>query len=168
MFVDWTLELTMSFKMLLSFLVGAFIGWDREKIGQGAGIRTFGLISLGSCAFGLISIYSAGADITRIAAQIIPGIGFICGGIIFREQSGTLKGITTAATLWCSAACGLAIAYDMYVISVFNCLIILCFLSLKKTRFWTHIQPGKKKIPAEVVDVVEVNDNPNESIKKNV
>lgn len=145
MLIDWMLELQLGSKLMLSFLVGAFIGWEREKNGQEAGIRTFGLISIGSCAFGLISIYSAATDITRISAQIVSGIGFICGGVIFREQGGVLKGITTAATLWCSASCGLAIAYDMYVIGFLNCLIILCFLSIKNTKFWKYIVPKKRK-----------------------
>lgn len=145
MLIDWMLELQLGAKLMLAFLVGAFIGWEREKNGQEAGIRTFGLISIGSCAFGLISIYSTATDITRISAQIISGIGFICGGVIFREQGGVLKGITTAATLWCSSACGLAIAYDMYVISLLNCLIILLFLSIKNTKFWQYIVPKKRK-----------------------
>ncbi|MBX9696981.1 MAG: MgtC/SapB family protein [Alphaproteobacteria bacterium] len=145
MLIDWMLELQLGVKLILSFLVGGFIGWEREKNGQEAGIRTFGLISVGSCAFGLISIYSGAPDITRVSAQIISGVGFICGGVIFREQGGVLTGITTAATLWCSAACGLAIAYDMYVISIMNCLIMLCFLSIKNTKFWKFIAPKKRK-----------------------
>lgn len=165
MLVDWIFELTFSFKLLLAFFIGAVIGWDREKSGHEAGIRTFGLISLGSCAFGLISIYSTGTDIGRIAAQIIPGIGFICGGIIFREQGGHLKGITTAATLWCSAASGMAIAFDMYVVGLMNCLIILCFLSLKNTRLWRFIQPKKK---ATLLEPVEANENPEIKVKESV
>lgn len=145
MLIDWVLELLLSFKLMLSFLIGAFIGWERERNGQEAGIRTFGLISIGSCAFGLISIYSGATDISRISAQIISGIGFICGGVIFREQGGLLKGITTAATLWCTAACGLAIAYDMYMIGILNCFIIFCFLSVKNTKFWKYIVPKKRK-----------------------
>lgn len=143
MCINWCIELSLSLKLFLAFLGGAFIGWERQKTGHEAGIRTFGLISLGSCAFGLISIHAGGAEITRISAQIVTGIGFICAGVIFREQDGMLKGVTTAATLWCSATLGLALAYNLYVISMSTFVIILLFLSLKKTRLWKWIEPKK-------------------------
>lgn len=155
MSIDWFFELILFGKLLLSFLFGSIIGWERERSGHEAGIRTFGLIALGSCAFGIISMSVPHGDMGRIAAQIVSGIGFIGAGSIFR-QDGLIKGLTTAATLWCTAAVGLATAFDLYLISVFTTLIILLFLSLAHTRFWgiisykreiaeAHHQEWKKK-----------------------
>lgn len=136
--IDWFFELQITLKLIISFAIGGVIGWERERTGHEAGIRTFGLISLGSCAFGLVSIYIGSSDHGRIAAQVVSGIGFICTGVIFREN-GSIKGLTTAATLWCTAAVGLAVALDMYVISLLSAVIILVFLSLRHTRLWSKI-----------------------------
>ncbi len=138
MTIDWIFELILLGKLLLAFLFGSIIGWERERSGHEAGIRTFGLISLGSCAFGIISMSVNDGDHGRIAAQIVSGIGFIGAGSIFR-QDGFIKGLTTAATLWCAAAVGLAIAFKLYMISAFTTAIILLFLSLGHTRFWAII-----------------------------
>lgn len=140
--IDWFFELQISIKLVISFAIGAVIGWERERTGHEAGIRTFGLISLGSCAFGLVSMYVGSSDHGRIAAQVVSGIGFICAGVIFREN-GSIKGLTTAATLWCTAAVGLAVAFDMYTIGLLSGVIILIFLSLRRTRFWSKIS-GKE------------------------
>lgn len=151
MTIDWQLELMLCMKVVLSFFAGAFIGWERERHGQEAGIRTFGLIALGSCVFGLISGHIAHADHGRIAAQIVSGIGFVCAGVIFREN-GLIKGITTAATLWCTASVGLAVAFDMYIIGFVTTLIIVVFLSLGGTRFWGMVSnkaaPSKRRRPS--------------------
>lgn len=142
MYIDWIYELQLSLKLLISFGIGALIGWERERSGHEAGIRTFGLISLGSCSFGLLSIYIDSADHARIAAQVASGIGFICAGVIFREN-GTTKGLTTASTLWCSASVGLAVAFNMYTIAILSTIIIIIFLSLRRTKLWARIT-GKK------------------------
>jgi len=136
--IDWFFELQVALKLIISFTIGAVIGWERERTGHEAGIRTFGLISLGSCAFGLVSIRIGSSDHGRIAAQVVSGIGFICAGVIFREN-GSIKGLTTAATLWCTAAVGLAVALDMYMISLLSAVIIFIFLSLRRTRLWSKI-----------------------------
>jgi putative Mg2+ transporter-C (MgtC) family protein len=142
MSIDWSHELLVSIRLLIAFLLGAVIGWERERHGQEAGIRTFGLISLGACSFGSISIFVDG-DQGRIAAQIVSGIGFLGAGVMMRD-SGHLRGITTAATIWCSAAVGTAIAFDMYVIGLLTALIILTFHALRNTKYWALI--SKKKI----------------------
>lgn len=143
MTIDWNFELILLGKLLLSFLLGSIIGWERERSGHEAGIRTFGLIALGSCAFGIISTSVQQGDHGRIAAQIVAGIGFICIGAIFRHN-GFVKGLTTATTLWCAAAVGLAVAFNLYLISIFTTLIILLFLSVAHTRLWDIISYKKE------------------------
>ncbi|WP_369015568.1 MgtC/SapB family protein, partial [Escherichia coli] len=89
-------------------MLGAIIGWQREHHGREAGIRTYMAASLGACAFGLVS--NAIGDQGRISAGIVTGVGFIGAGIILRD-AGRVTGLTTAATLWASAAVGLSAAY---------------------------------------------------------
>ncbi|WP_010297457.1 MgtC/SapB family protein [Candidatus Odyssella thessalonicensis] len=144
MAIDWVHELLVSIRLIVAFLLGAIIGWEREHHGQEAGIRTFGLISLGACSFGLISIFVTSGDQGRIAAQIVSGIGFLGAGVIMRH-SGHIKGITTAATIWCSASVGTAIAFDMYVIGILTAAIILLFHALRNTKYWSLV--SNKKIP---------------------
>lgn len=96
--------------------LGAIIGLERELSGKDPSLRTFSLISLGSCMFAMISVdislvAAAGhqsSDPARIAAQIIPGIGFIGAGTIFKA-SGRVSGLTTAALMWVTAAIGMSV-----------------------------------------------------------
>jgi putative Mg2+ transporter-C (MgtC) family protein len=94
-------------KLLISCFTGAVIGFEREYRSKSVGLRTIILITIGSTLFTIISI-KVGNDPARIAANIVTGIGFIGGGIIFRDNSiGKITGITTAATVWVSAALGM-------------------------------------------------------------
>lgn len=91
-------------------ICGSLIGLEREARDKGAGIRTHTLVSLGACLFTLISVNSAvqfGGDPSRIAAQIVSGIGFLGGGAILQERD-KVRGLTTAATIWIVSAIGMA------------------------------------------------------------
>ncbi|MBU1821616.1 MAG: MgtC/SapB family protein [Bacteroidetes bacterium] len=101
-------------QLLLSFIAGALIGFEREYRSKSAGLRTMILISVGSTLFTIVSI-KIGEDPSRIAANVVTGIGFIGGGIIFREADKVL-GITTAATVWVVAALGVCIGSGFYLI----------------------------------------------------
>src|SRR3990167_8702124 len=106
------MDLQIVIRVILACLLGCLIGWERERHRHiiSAGIRTYGAICLGSCAFGILSYVIGNADPARIAAQVVSGIGFLGGGIIFR-QGDYVNGLTTAATLWATAAVGLAISF---------------------------------------------------------
>lgn len=135
----WINQIVMLLQVLLSFIAGAIIGWEREHRGAQAGIRTFGYISMGACVFGLISQnIPFPADPSRIASQVAIGVGFIGAGVIFRvgDQVG---GLTTAATLWCTSAIGLAISFGMYAVSIMTTLIIFIFLRMPRTRLWRKV-----------------------------
>jgi putative Mg2+ transporter-C (MgtC) family protein len=88
-----------------SVLFGFLIGVERQLTGHPAGIRTNVLVSFGSSMFVIFSFIIDGPDQTRIAAQIVTGVGFLCSGIIFKDGV-TVRGLNTAATIWCSAAIG--------------------------------------------------------------
>jgi putative Mg2+ transporter-C (MgtC) family protein len=131
-------DLIMVMRVFIAFIMGAFIGWERERHGISAGIRTYGAISLGACVFGVVSMSIPGADPTRIAAQVATGIGFLGAGVIFRQDK-YVSGLTTAATLWSTAALGLAIAFGMYMISFLTSILIYLMLYLPRLHWWKKI-----------------------------
>ena len=108
-------------RLLVAAALGGLLGLERELRDQPAGLRTHLLVAVGSCLFTLVSAFgfdafttasaeqAVRADVTRIASQIVVGIGFIGGGAILR-QSGAIRGLTTAASLWVTAAVGMAVA----------------------------------------------------------
>jgi putative Mg2+ transporter-C (MgtC) family protein len=136
--MDWELELVMAFRAVLAAILGGFVGMEREHHGQDAGIRTYGAVSLGACVFGLVSMHALGTTAidTRIAAQVVSGVGFLGAGVIMRE-SGRTTGLTTAATVWSTASIGLALAFGMYLLGSLTALIIFFLLA-------SHHLPGWK------------------------
>lgn len=99
-------------KLLIALLIGAIIGTEREYKTKAAGFRTVTLIMLGSTLFTIISMMSGG-DPSRIASNIVTGIGFIGAGAIFKDGN-FVKGLTTAAVIWISAAIGMSIGIGHY------------------------------------------------------
>ncbi len=94
------------FRLTLALLLGCIIGFERQWRQRMAGMRTNTLVAVGSALFVIMGLMTPGdASPTRIAAQVVSGIGFLGGGVIIREGM-TIKGLNTAATLWCSAAVG--------------------------------------------------------------
>ena len=96
--VNYTLEL------LLSLGLGAIIGLERRLRGHPAGIHTNALVALGSTAF-VISGLVLGGEVSRVAAQVVTGSGFICAGVILHRGT-DIRGLNTSATLWCASATG--------------------------------------------------------------
>lgn len=134
------MDLEMFFRVIFACALGGLIGWERERHRNivSAGIRTYGAIALGACAFTLIGIVIEGADPSRVAAQVVTGIGFLGGGIIFR-QGDYVTGLTTAATLWATAAVGMAVAFGMYVMSILMSLLLFLLLYLPRMEWWKKI-----------------------------
>ena len=120
-------------QLALATVLGALIGLERELARKTAGMRTFALVALGSALFTIISLVAfegfrgTSFDPSRIASQIVVGIGFIGGGSIIFSQS-RVKGLTTAAGLWVSAAIGMAVAYKFYAIAIFTTLLTIFVL----------------------------------------
>lgn len=133
-------DLEMFFRVIFACLLGCLIGWERERHRNivSAGIRTYGAISLGACAFGIVGLYIAGSDPSRVASQVVTGIGFLGGGIIFR-QGDYVSGLTTAATLWATAAVGLAVSVGMYLSALLIALLIFLLLYLPRLAWWKKI-----------------------------
>lgn len=136
--MDWQLEALMAARAIVAACLGGFIGWERERHGREAGIRTYAAVSLGSCVFGLVSSHIEGAEPSRIASNVVTGIGFIGAGVILRGE-GSIIGLTTAATLWTTAAVGLSIAYGMYVLGTLAALIVFLVLYLHHLDLWKRL-----------------------------
>jgi putative Mg2+ transporter-C (MgtC) family protein len=119
-------------RVIVALLLGAIIGIEREYRGHPAGVRTLAMVSVGSCIFtaaGLFILPGHASDPTRIAAQIVTGVGFLGAGAIFRSDDG-IKGLTTAATVWVVAAIGMVTGFGLFVIAAGGALLVLVALAL--------------------------------------
>jgi len=130
-------------RLLLAFVLGGAVGLERELRHKAAGLRTNMLICFGAALFTIISYEMAGTvggDHTRIAAQIIPGIGFIGAGAVIRDR-GSVTGITSAATIFVMASVGMAVGAGMVVSAIFATvllLVVLVGLGFAEDRFGLH------------------------------
>ena len=131
--LDLALQLDLVLRLLLAAILGAAIGFEREVRGHPAGLRTHTLVAIGSALFTELSIYGfptapgQPVDPTRIAAQIVTGIGFLGGGAILKEGL-TVKGLTTAASLWAIAAVGMAAGAGNWFLAIASTAIVLVAL----------------------------------------
>jgi len=132
------LEMEVILRLLLSAVLGGFIGLEREIHGRPAGFRTHLLVSLGACVFTVTSIYfyaiyrgTAVVDPSRVAAQVVTGIGFLGAGAIIREKA-SIRGLTTAACLWVASAVGVACGLGLYSVSAVVTLVAIGSLLLLK------------------------------------
>lgn len=120
-------------QIALSGVLAGAIGWQRHRAGRPAGVRTHAFVAMAAASFTFAGIYgfatAAPHDATRVAAQVVTGVGFLGAGTIFRSED-RVYGLTTAATLWFSAALGVLIAAGLIWIAVFTTLLALVTLSL--------------------------------------
>lgn len=126
-------DLTVIINLSVAFILGGAIGWLREKEGKTAGLRTHILVAVGAALFMMISgqmlLLSGMADPGRIAAGVVTGIGFIGAGCILQGRN-SIRGITTAASIWVAAAVGMAAGIGFYVGAVSTTIITLISLRL--------------------------------------
>ncbi len=115
------------FRLLLAIIVGGLIGAEREYRSKSAGFRTMMLICLGSFLFTTFSITISGATNDRIASNIVTGIGFLGAGVIYQSQD-RINGITTATSIWITAALGMGIGSGQYVLVIIATIIVLIAL----------------------------------------
>ena len=155
--MDWTLIIRLVVACLLAFVIGL----DREYRAKDAGLKTHFLVSLGSALFMIISRYgfdnSTQVDFSRVAAQVVSGIGFIgAGTIIFQKQ--IVRGLTTAASLWSVSGIGMAAGAGLYAVAVAATLLTLIgleafgylFKKLAARRIYISILVGDKQMAQTV------------------
>ena len=121
-------------RILISIVLGGFIGVERGMKNRPAGLRTYMLVCLGSCVVMLINQYTAQVygtgDPVRLGAQVISGIGFLGAGTIVVTSHNQIKGLTTAAGLWASACIGLAIGIGLYEVALVAGLCVFLVLTV--------------------------------------
>ena len=147
------MELEFILRIFVAALLGGIIGLEREYRAKEAGFRTHFLVALGSALFMIVSAYGfEGAmltpehrwDVSRVASQVVSGIGFIgAGTIIFHKIENVVRGLTTAAGLWVTAAIGLACGGGMYVLSIASTFLVL--VGLEAFNFFLHKFDKKRK-----------------------
>ncbi|EHJ49246.1 MgtC/SapB transporter [Solidesulfovibrio carbinoliphilus subsp. oakridgensis] len=140
---EYPYETQLLLRMVLALVCGSVLGYERERHGISAGLRTNLLVCLGSALMMVISKYfyykagegmgnvALGLDPSRIAAQIVTGVGFLGAGVIIKDK-GAIRGLTTAATLWFNAGVGMALGAGMIIIPIFCTVLGLVSLTVLK------------------------------------
>lgn len=140
-----TLALELTIRLLGAGLLGAVIGYERELRAKGAGIRTHVLVAIGASLLMLISQYgfpdAVKFDAARIAAGVVGGLGFVCGGIIMKTGN-HVSGLTTAVGVWVTGAIGLGMGAGMYELSILATIVLL--ICLEALNYYT-IHLGEKE-----------------------
>ena len=117
-------ELIFALNLVIAGLAGFAIGYERETRHKDAGISTHTLVIMGSMLFTFISLHVDPESTSRIAAQVVTGIGFLGAGLILKEGT-TVRNLTTAASLWFAAAIGMALGYGYYFIALVSTLMCI-------------------------------------------
>ena len=149
--MDWNVDIVA--RLALATILGGLIGLERERMNRAAGLRTHVLVSVGSALFTILSVTAFRElgkvnDPARIAAQVVSGIGFLGAGTIMKHGA-TVRGLTTAATLWVVAAIGMAAGSGCYLGAVTTCAIVLA--SLVSLRAVERTLSDRRTISVEIV-----------------
>lgn len=163
-------------RLVLACVCGGIIEYERKNRGKGAGLRTHIIVALASSLMMIVSKYgfaditvgelgTRGADNSRIAAQVVSGVGFLGAGMIYFNKR-AVKGLTTAAGIWATAGVGLAIGAGMYTMGITATLLILIFqIVLHKNLKFLHM-PNEEEISVRIEDTPEARDFVNSIIKE--
>jgi len=152
--MDIEINYEFGLRILISFIVGSAIGFEREYRSKAAGLRTMIMICLGSTIFTVISLMIDPDSKDRVASTIVTGVGFLGAGIIFRDRL-SVTGLTTASTIWIAAALGMAIGVGEYFVAFVSSAVVLFVLSLmEKFQQWIehHHQVRSYNISIKKVD----------------
>ncbi|GMQ92581.1 MAG: hypothetical protein BMS9Abin12_0057 [Acidimicrobiia bacterium] len=157
-----TLAVVGGFRVLIAAALGVILGLERQQSNKDAGLRTYALVAAGSALFTVLSIEAfPGADTSRVAAQIVTGIGFLGAGLIFR-QGVNVQGLTTAAGLWSVAAIGMAAGTGFWGLAIVVTVIVLFVLKVSD-RFSTQLRAqalrhAQWSVRLTMIDVASIED----------
>lgn len=166
-FIDSMREFTMAsiaFRLVLATLLSALMGSERGRRGRAAGLRTHILVCVGATLASMTGIYivqelKIASDASRIAAQVISGIGFLGAGTILVKNGSTITGLTTAACVWATGAIGLAIGYGFYEAAVIATVITYLTIKLLSNFEHKHALLGKEcSLYIEFTEANKLND----------
>lgn len=146
--IDFPSQLELVVRIIVAMVLGGMIGFEREINDHPAGIRTHVMVSVGSALFGIVSAYgfeeftveraatNYQVDVTRVASNVVTGVGFLGGGAILKSGA-TVRGLTTAASLWATAAIGLGVGLGSYLLCVVATVVVLgSLVGLRWPRRW--------------------------------
>ena len=139
---DIKIELIIVGQIFAALILGAIIGFEREKYRNSAGIRTYSAVAFGAALFTLVGVHSPDPTASgRIVANIVTGIGFLGSGIIFKDGSkGLTQGLTTASSIWATAGIGVAVAYNMYIIAIASTVALYFLLALHHFSWYINLK----------------------------
>ena len=159
--------ITFTIRLFVAMILGGIVGLEREYRAKDAGFRTHFLVAIGSALFTLISMYGFAdgvKDTSRVAAQVVSGIGFLGAGIIVFQRN-VIRGLTTAAGLWVTAAIGMACGVGQFYMAVLVTLLILIGLEVLN-RFIPHIgsssvqlsfsSPSRKDVAEAIMNIRKI------------
>lgn len=141
------LHIDLYIRLIVSTVVGFFIGLERAIKNKPAGIRTHILVCLGSTLAMTLSTLNQGPymDPMRLAAQVISGIGFLGAGVIWIDKGNVKRGLTTAANLWITACVGLTIGYGAYDLAIITAILMFIAMNLPKLVVKMGILPSREQ-----------------------
>ncbi|PJI08420.1 MULTISPECIES: MgtC/SapB family protein [Clostridium] len=158
--LNYNTELTYFIRIIIAGICGCLIGYERQNRMKEAGIRTHFIVCLSSALMMIVSKYgfqdlvgtqNISIDPSRIAAQVVSGVGFLGAGMIFmRKQS--IKGLTTAAGIWATAGVGLALGSGMYCIGLLSCFVILLGQTILHRNFFWLANPLTEELSIKVLN----------------
>ena len=152
-------DMAVLIRMILATVCGSLIGWERVVRRHSAGIRTFALVSLGSAVAAVLNLYLAGmngfnADVSRIPAGVVSGIGFLGAGTIIVTGRNQIKGLTTAASLWVASCMGMAFGAG-YISVGFTCFVLVMVANMILMKLSLKIEENSRYVSM----YVEVEEN---------
>ena len=138
-------HVSVSVRLVLALIIGGLIGMERGRHGRAAGMRTHILVCLGACMTALVGLYllrfNPTENISRIAAQVISGIGFLGAGTIMIRNQSVITGLTTAAGVWCTATIGIALGYGFYAGAL-----VATVITIVTATLLTRLEVGKNNL----------------------
>jgi putative Mg2+ transporter-C (MgtC) family protein len=171
--MDWSVPWEQVGRVVVAAVLGAAVGFDREVREHSAGLRTHALVAIGAAMFGVISIdgfdeiaqrralTNIQADVTRVASQVVVGIGFLGAGVIFRRGD-SVRNLTTAASLWATAAIGLAAGVGDVGLAVVAAIALVVVLAVvPRPEAWVTRRVGRDRrrvrlVPADGASLADV------------
>ncbi len=153
-------DLAVVLRLVLATICGSLIGWERVVRRHSAGIRTFALVSLGSAVAAVLNLYLANlngfdADVSRIPAGVVSGIGFLGAGTIIVTGRNQIKGLTTAASLWVASCMGMAIGAGQLIVGL-TCFGLVMLANLVLMRLTLQIEENSRYV-SMYIEVEETN-----------
>jgi putative Mg2+ transporter-C (MgtC) family protein len=134
-------ELEISLRLVAALVLGALIGAEREYHRHPAGLRTMSAICVGSALFTALGTMVLNTDPTRIAAQIVTGVGFLGAGAILRSGA-SIRGLTTAATIWVVAAVGMSVGFGYFILAtICTALVLVLLIGLRRIEVLRFREP---------------------------